>query len=93
MIWSTNSTYSKYFFSRYYTLLFDISSRNLCIDSNFFIKKRYFFIIFVTFGLRGVPLGKRFEKGYQNGRRGTNPKMGFFVHREAFGPLSKNMKF
>ena len=63
VIWSTNSIYSKYFFSRYYTLLFDISSRNLCIDSIFFIKKRYFFIIFVTFGLRGVPLGKKFEKG------------------------------
>ena len=62
VIWSTNSTYSKYFFSRYYTLLFDISSRNLCIDSMFFIKKRYFFIIFVTFGLGGYPLEKGSKK-------------------------------
>ena len=74
VIWSTNSIYSKYFFSRYYTLLFDISSRNLCIDSNFSIKKRYVFIIFVTFGLGGYPLGKGSKKGTKMEGEGQVPK-------------------
>ena len=62
VIWSTNSSYSKYFFSRYYTLLFDISSSSRCIYWKFFIKKRYFYMILVTFGLGGYPLEKGSKK-------------------------------
>ena len=50
-------------------------------------------MIFVTFGTRGVPLGKRFKKGAKIGCGLMAPKLDVFVHREAFGPLSKNIKF
>ena len=89
-----NSIYLKYFFSRYYTLLFDTSSSNLCIYCEFFIKKHCFFNDFCDFWPGGgVPLGKRFKKGYQNGKPLPCPKTGDFLQREAFGPLAKNMKF
>ena len=50
-------------------------------------------MIFVTFGLRGVPLGKRVKKGTKIGYVEMSPKSSVFVQREAFGPLTKNMKF
>ena len=87
------SSYLKYFFSRSYALLFDISSSNLCIYCEFFIKRRCFFISFGDFGPGGVPLGKRFKKGAKIGCGLMAPKLDVFVQREAFGPLSKNIKF
>ena len=56
-------------------------------------KTLLFFTIFVTFGMEGVPLGKRFKKGCQKCRPGAIPKSGYFVQREAFGPLSKKINF
>ena len=57
------------------------------------LKKHYFFMIFVTLGMEGVPLGKRFKKGAEKLLHCAPPKWRFFVHRDTSGPLSKNVKF
>ena len=75
-------------FSRYYTLLFDISSSNLCIYCKLFIKKRYFFIIFVTFGMGGTPW-KKVQKRVPKRKAKSNSKNEPFRAEGSIGTLLK----
>ena len=50
-------------------------------------------MIFMTFGTRGVPLGKRSKKGVKIESGVPCPKISDFEQREAFGPLQKNAEF
>ena len=92
VIWSMNSSYLKYFFSRYYALLFDISSSTFCIYCKCFIQKTLLFHYFCDFWPGGVPLGKRFKKGAKIGCGLMTAKLNVFVHREAFGTVAKNIQ-
>ena len=88
-----NSSYLKYFFSRYYTLLFDISSSTFCIYCKCFIQKTSLFNHFLCLLAWGVPLGKRFKQSAKKLSQGQLQNQAFSCRGKHWDRSKKTLNF